>query len=86
MQVVSLSVVKEPTSQTSLLRLERKAGSHYTYQGVLVQTVGRVCVRGEIRSGPEAVADGVIRVAVEVHADCRGGKLGAVVVQPFAGE
>ena len=56
------------------------------YRGVLVQGVGNVVVRGEIRRRPEAVADGVVGVAVVVHADCRDGKFGAVVVQPFAHE
>ena len=64
----------------------RRAGDSAPYHGVLVEVVGGVGVGGGVRRRPEAVADGVVGVTVEVQADCRGGKLGTVVVQPFAQE
>jgi len=64
----------------------RRAGGSAPYQRILIEAVGGVDVRDEVRRGPKAVADGVIGVAVLIHADCRGGEFRAVVVQPFAHE
>jgi len=52
------------------------------YRGILVQTVGDVGVRGKIRRRPEAVADGVVGVAVEVRTYLRGSEFRTSVVQP----
>ena len=64
----------------------RRVGSRATHRRVLVQGVRGVFVRGEVRRRPEAVADGVVGIAVEVRADRRDGEFRASVVQPLAHE
>ena len=58
LQVVSVSIVKELTSPTSLLRLERKAGSHYTYHAPARGLCGGEGSRTPARASAQRTASG----------------------------